>query len=427
MKTIDIFNYLVKAGLTNEGAAGLMGNLYAESGLISNRVEILCLKRLKEAGKIYTDSTYTAFVDDGTITRAKFLHPLPGKQYGYGLAQWTSPTRKGKLYDKAKAAKKSIGDMKMQLEFLVDELKTSYKSVYNTLTTTNDISLATDVVLKKFESPADTGAAVLAERKSYAIKYYSECVGYGVTAETILDIFRSWLGKKEADGTHREIIDIYNSYKPLARGYKVQYTDQWCDTAVSAAFIKAKAVSLIGGTECGVQEHVNIFKKAGIWMGMIKPVPGDILVFDWQSDKYGDHIGIVEKVVGNLVTTIEGNYQDSVRRRVIGYNNSQIMGYARPKYASSESEQLVSVIATKAAERFDKTLAGTYTTTINLNMRYGPSSKKYDVMVQIPKGSKVQNYGYFSLNGSAKWLYVQAIVDGIKYTGFCSKGGLKKA
>ena len=45
------WKYLISAGLTPAGAAGMMGNLYAESGIIPNRVEILCLKRLKEAGK----------------------------------------------------------------------------------------------------------------------------------------------------------------------------------------------------------------------------------------------------------------------------------------------------------------------------------------------------------------------------------------
>ena len=47
-----IWDICIKAGLSPAGTAGLMGNLYAESGLIPNRVEMLCLKRLKEKGKI---------------------------------------------------------------------------------------------------------------------------------------------------------------------------------------------------------------------------------------------------------------------------------------------------------------------------------------------------------------------------------------
>lgn len=87
----------------------------------------------------------------------------------------------------------------------------------------------------------------------------------GVTAEDILNVMRSWLGLSKAKGTHKPIIDLYNSYTPRARGYKVTYSDQYCDTTVSAAFIKLNAVSLIGGTECGVEKHVKIFKNVGIW------------------------------------------------------------------------------------------------------------------------------------------------------------------
>ena len=78
--TKKIWSCLIKSGLTPEGAAGLMGNIYAESGCIPNRVEILCLQRLRERGRYFTDATYTAFVDDGTITKAEFLNPLPGRQ-----------------------------------------------------------------------------------------------------------------------------------------------------------------------------------------------------------------------------------------------------------------------------------------------------------------------------------------------------------
>ena len=99
MKAIA-WRYFLSHGLTEEGTGGLMGNLVAESdGFYPNRVEYLCLRRLKEAGKIYTHATYTALVDDGTISREEFLHPLPGRVYAYGLAQWTAPARKAGLYD----------------------------------------------------------------------------------------------------------------------------------------------------------------------------------------------------------------------------------------------------------------------------------------------------------------------------------------
>lgn len=164
----------------------------------------------------------------------------------------------------------------------------------------------------------------------------------GITAKELLDTARSYIGYRESNGSHKKIIDIYNSYTPRARGYKVQYTDQWCDTFVSAMFIKLNAVDLIGGTECGVEEHVKLFKKAGIWIedGTITPRPGDIIVFNWgqnyqPNDGYSDHIGFVEAVSGSTITTIEGNYKDSVGRRRIAVGHGNIRGYARPKYSEA--------------------------------------------------------------------------------------------
>ena len=70
------------------------------------------------------------------------------------------------------------------------------------------------------------------------------------TADALISVFESWLGYNESNGKHKIIIDIYNSHKPLARGYRVRYTDSWCDATVSAAAIKSNNVDIIG-TECG--------------------------------------------------------------------------------------------------------------------------------------------------------------------------------
>ena len=48
--------------------------------------------------------------------------------------------------------------------------------------------------------------------------------------QKVVDTAVSYLGCKEANGSHRKIIDLYNSHKPLARGYAVKYTDAWCST-----------------------------------------------------------------------------------------------------------------------------------------------------------------------------------------------------
>ena len=97
-----------------------------------------------------------------------------------------------------------------------------------------------------------------------------------MTADKIIQTMVSWIGTDK-----RKIIDIYNSHEPLAKGYKVKYTDAWCDATVSAAFIVNDAVDLIGATECGVERHIYEFKKIGIWIedGSIVPKPGDIICY----------------------------------------------------------------------------------------------------------------------------------------------------
>ena len=124
----------------------------------------------------------------------------------------------------------------------------------------------------------------------------------GKTAQDVLNVMRSWLGYNEVNGKFRQIIDLYNSVKPLPRGYAVQYHDEWCDTTVSAAGIKAGCSDLIG-RECGCEQHVKIFQSMGIWIenGTIVPKPGDIILYNWDqsyqpNNGYSDHIGFVESV-----------------------------------------------------------------------------------------------------------------------------------
>lgn len=162
-----------------------------------------------------------------------------------------------------------------------------------------------------------------------------------VTANEVLNVARGWLGYSEANGKFKEILDVYNNHKPLARRTKIKTTDHWCDCFVSACAIKAGAVDIIG-TEIGCEKHVEIFKKKGIWIedGSVKPQVGDIILFNWDdsnqpNDGYSDHIGFVEQQYGNTIVCIEGNMDEKVGRRTINVGWGYIRGFARPKYAAS--------------------------------------------------------------------------------------------
>ena len=140
-----------------------MGNLYAESGLRPNNLQNSYEGKLGMA-----DAEYTEMVDRGTYAN------FGNDRAGYGLAQWTYPSRKAALLACAKAARKSIGDLEMQLGFLMQELSTGYKTVLNVLRTTVSVREASDIVLLQFERPADQSEARRKQRAEYGQKYFDK-------------------------------------------------------------------------------------------------------------------------------------------------------------------------------------------------------------------------------------------------------------
>ncbi|MBR4971920.1 MAG: CHAP domain-containing protein [Oscillospiraceae bacterium] len=165
----------------------------------------------------------------------------------------------------------------------------------------------------------------------------------GCTRKQIVEQAQSWLGRNEADGSFQVIIDTYNSHKPLAVGYKLKYTDEWCSGFASACAIACNATDIIP-TEVGCGRHIDLFKKMGIWVENDDyiPSPGDYIFYDWKDDGLGEntngasHIGIVEKVEDGWITVIEGNKAAAAGRRTIAVNGRYIRGYGVPKYDAQE-------------------------------------------------------------------------------------------
>ena len=157
-----IWDYFKAKGLNDYGIAGLMGNLYAESGLKPTNLQNTYEKKLG-----YTDAEYTAAVDQGIYTN------FVKDSAGYGLAQWTYWSRKQNLLNYANSVNKSIGDLTMQLDFLYKELSEGYKNtVLKTLCAATSLLEASNSVLLKFERPADQSETVQNKRASYGQKYY---------------------------------------------------------------------------------------------------------------------------------------------------------------------------------------------------------------------------------------------------------------
>lgn len=178
-------------------------------------------------------------------------------------------------------------------------------------------------------------------------KYMTETTNM-ITVLSVLSLARSWIGKNEGDGSHKEIINIYNGHTPLARGYKVQYTDAWCATFVSAVFIKLGMYDFL---ECGCPEMIDKFKGMGrYYSASHTPSAGDIIFYDWNGDGVSDHVGIVENIIGETLTVIEGNKNDSVSRRSIGIHDGSICGYGVPNYSNESQTETAETYSVKLAK-----------------------------------------------------------------------------
>ncbi|MDB8616420.1 GBS Bsp-like repeat-containing protein [Streptococcus sp. S2(2023)] len=156
--------------------------------------------------------------------------------------------------------------------------------------------------------------------------------------DRVLRAAASLVGVRGGTAAHHQLVNDYNSVKPLPVGYAVKTTDDWCDIFVTTVFQREGLSGLIG-RECGVERHIQIFKRLGIWNedGTTTPKAGDIITFNWdqntqQNNGFADHIGIVESVSNGIIHTIEGNSNNQVRRNTYRIGHGNIRGFATPRY-----------------------------------------------------------------------------------------------
>lgn len=249
----------------------------------------------------------------------------------------------------------------------------------------------------------------------------------------------------------------YTKYaRDLAKAGYYQASKQataWCDVFVDWVHYMASgkdaeeaqnAIYQTGPYGAGCRYSLRYYKAANRFVTK-NPQPGDQIFFG-SSQNSVSHTGIVYKVDGSKVYTIEGNTSSAagvvangggVFKKSYALNYKKIVGYGRPRYNAEEKAEtkeetktevkVETVKAKKAARYYLKTLEGTYTTTASaLNVRHGAGTLNAK-MVTIPKGTKVKCYGYYSISITGyKWLYVAFTYRGVTYQGFASSSYLKK-
>ena len=204
----EIWDFFTKKGLNAYAVAGLMGNLFAESGLNPCNLQNTYNNKLGMG-----DEEYTKAVDAGSY--GNFVNDSAG----YGLAQWTFYTRKQALFDYAKDAGVSIGNLAMQLSFLWEELQ-GYKSVMDTLKSATSVRAASDAVLIGYEKPADQSENVKKQRAGYGDGYYRKYAG-GAVAPAIKKLYRVRKSRKDAASQLGAFEELENAKNACKEGYTV--------------------------------------------------------------------------------------------------------------------------------------------------------------------------------------------------------------
>lgn len=226
-----------KAGLTDAGIWGMLGNAKCESGLIPYRLQG------DFSGNYESSLIYTRQVDSGAVSRDAFVNRGPNGG-GYGLYQTTYYTRKAGLYDMAKATGRSIGDLSLHLDYSLHELKTEFSgNVWPVLIRTNDIKEASDIVCRVYENPQVKNYD---PRYNAAIwlrdKYHSIVSADDSIAQTEETVPAASVGVEIAPVGEPVIVPATESFPP--RMIDNVHCEGWPEIWLAQALLKCRAYSV---------------------------------------------------------------------------------------------------------------------------------------------------------------------------------------
>lgn len=434
-----IWNFFLDEGFSIYGIAALMGNLSAESGLDPKNLQNSCEKRLN-----YTDAEYTAAVDNGTYKNFTY------DGAGYGLPQFTFPSRKETFYKYAKAAGKSIGDLETQLLFMVEEMKKDFKSVYSALKTASDVKTTSDLVLKKYEAPKDQSDAVKRKRAEYGQEYFNRFSGAGekkgeINMSIMVGSARidergnasgGAAGDQKQTSAKNDLTGEVSMQKMYShsKGWYILRPKSAAHAVKMADLMKAACnnanIGYDQGNRLGVVQHgiMTAVKTECDCSSLVREVvkeatgkdPGNFTTANEAASL--EATGLFESKRSYVSQSATPVYDgDVLVTKTKGHTVIVVSGNARKAASGSSSAPVPSVSTAKieSAKGFDKTLAGTYKTIGSLYLRAGAGKGKPELVV-MPNNTTVRNYGYYTLVDGTKWLYVQTTIKSVTYTGFCS-------
>ena len=156
---------------------------------------------------------------------------------------------------------------------------------------------------------------------SHVLRYYPlGRIFFGEGNQAIVEVARSQIGNEGG--------------LPYCEWYGYSYRVEWCAIFVSwcadqCGFLDAGVLPRMEG----VRPYVDWFQERGQWQARsYEPMAGDIIFLDWESDGLADHVGIVERVEGGVIYTVEGNADDRCIENHYFLDSAPVYGFGLPTY-----------------------------------------------------------------------------------------------
>jgi hypothetical protein len=329
-----IYNFLISKGLTPNQAAGIMGNLQAESGFEPRLVEYGWKNSRGEVSRAGQPSSLDDDIPPNQNSKG---------QPGFGLVQWTSPGRKDGLRKRSQEQNKKPSDLQLQLEYFFYELFESdgYKKWGDQIKSQDSLESTADIMLRRYEIPAEIDFQ-LPIRIGFAQKILQEFGGTTPVAGSVSvdsDCLSSSLGGGNITQiAEREFLAGANEQNGGYKKYSDGADEPWCADFVSWV-LKEAGTPFTGGVSGGwripgvdsVQAYFQQNNAYNAARTGYVPKPGDIVIFNEGVGPYPSHVNIVISVEGKKITTIGGNESNQIKKAVQeDYDGPGITGFGTP-------------------------------------------------------------------------------------------------
>ena len=305
--------------------AGIFGNWQRESGITFDSMENM-------TGKTHASNDQArAYAESGA--------------HGLGIVQWTWCASSGNgnracgLVDRADSLHKSWYQPEVQIQYMVDEMSTSYRGVYDAMAKASSETEAASIFMRKYEVPANFSHEEPL-REKYAtqllplIKKVTKADGTaapaaitatdtttdsnGCTTQAASDTTTTTVQPGSASPVSAAQLQEWmkQDKASLPAGFNPNHATGDSGNAYSFSqctwwvYIRRHQLGLPVGSYLGNGgQWADSAKKLGYWVDKTARHPGDIIVFApglYQSSKVYGHVAVVEKInADGSITTSE--------------------------------------------------------------------------------------------------------------------------